>query len=44
MTTKQKLEKALKEVLLTKPQNQPKFENKAITDKEANLKFKLEQE
>ncbi len=42
MTTLKQIEKALKEVLLSKPKDNAKYENKKPTNFEKNQKWKLE--
>ncbi len=42
MTTLKQIEKALKEVLLTKPKTRAKYANKKPTEIEKNQRWKLE--
>jgi hypothetical protein len=43
MTTLKQIEKALKEVLLSKPKTKAKYENKKPTRVEKNQKWRLEE-
>ena len=43
MTTLEKMEKALKEVLLSKPKDKVKYKNKKPTKVEKNQKWRLEE-
>ncbi len=43
MTTLKQIEKALKEVLLSKPKNKAKYENTKPTKAEKNQRWKLEE-